>query len=489
MILNYTAEEREFLNKKLENYLRPIRFRESQVKPDASDGRTPFDSDFARVALSAPVRRLAGKTQVFPLPKYDFVRTRLTHSLEVLCIARGLGLGVEKILSQNGLYEIGNIPHYHHAITSILGAAALVHDIGNPPFGHKIEKAVQKYFEKIKDPFIAEHFNALTKEEYKEDLRHIEGNAQGLRILRHLGLAKDEFSFNLTMPTMATIVKYPYSSTEGNKDPKKGYSHEQEKFGYLQSEAEDYYRICDELGLRRNGQRHPLTYLLEAADDIAYSVCDIEDAYKDEEIGISRIKEKLLKCKYDNAELKQLLGTLENKEDFVLEEANVQNLRIKIQSLMIVECIKIYCEHYKEIMEGSFRGELMEYSDILKLKKCCKEIVKPIFASPEVKQNEKKAEKAMHFLMDGFLKAVLLLKQDTSENSPEYILCKWISHNYKKAACEEECKIPTVLYKKFLLVTDFIFGMTDRYLINLYKDKDIRSLVKAVNRKTKVDAK
>ena len=287
----FTAEERDELNRKLENYLRPIRFREPSVTPDATDGRTPFDSDFARVALSAPVRRLQDKTQVFPLPYYDFVRNRLTHSLEVLCIARGLGLGVEKVLSQNGLFEIGKIPQYHHAISSILGTASLIHDIGNPPFGHKIEKIIQNYFQNISSSFIKKKFDELNDNQ-KEDFYHIEGNVQGFRILRHLALAKDEFSYNLTMPTMATIVKYPYSSKRGNKNPKEGYPHEQEKFGYLNIEEQEYFKICDTLGMRHEGHRHPLTYLLEAADDIAYSVCDLEDVYKDGLISPDKIKEK-----------------------------------------------------------------------------------------------------------------------------------------------------------------------------------------------------
>lgn len=482
MILNFAAEERERLNLKLENYLRPVRFRKSRVNPDATDGRTPFDSDFARVALSAPVRRLQNKTQVISLPQYDFVRNRLTHSLEVMCIARGLGLGVEKILSENGLFEIGYISQYHHAITSILETAALVHDIGNPPFGHKIEKAVQKYFQKITDPYIKVHFDALANDAQREDFLNIEGNTQGFRVLRHLALAKDEFSFNLTMPTMATIVKYPFSSTEGNKDPEKGYSHEQEKFGYFQAEAEDYYKICDKLCLRRDGQRHPLTYLLEAADDIAYSLCDIEDAFKDGKIDIPRIIDCFNKCGYDDAVLKMKIDNLAN-DDEVLEQANIQDLRISIQSTMIVECTKVFCEHYKDIIDGNFKGELMACSNVSNLKECCEDIVRPVFDDPEILENEQKAADAAYFLLDGFLKAILMLMPDTPIDTPEYLLYSYISPNYRKVACEDGFDIPTNLYKKFLLVTDYIFGMTDRFLLNLAGDEDVKNLINAVNSK------
>ena len=484
MILNYTAEEREFLNKKLENYLRPIRFRESSVKPDASDGRTPFDSDFARVALSAPVRRLRDKTQVFSLPEFDFVRNRLTHSLEVLCIARGLGLGVEKILSQNGLYEIGNIPHYHHAITSILETASLIHDLGNPPFGHKIEKSVQKFFTDIKNSLIATYFDKLERDEYKADLRSIEGNVQGFRILRHLALAKDEFSYNLTMPTMATIIKYPFSSIEGNKKGD-GYTHEQEKFGYLQAEASDYYKICDTLGLRKKGQRHPLTYLLEAADDIAFSVCDLEDAFKNENVGKESIVNSLRKCDYLDSEIDKAIDSLNLAREELDQEICMQDLRIKIQSKMIIECTKSFCNHYKEIIEGTYKGDLMEDSKIDILRECCKQIVKPIYEDPEILANEGEADSAVNYILDGFLEAILLLNVNTPKTAPEYLLYKKISPNYRKVACEQGCDVPTVLYKKFLLATDYVFGMTDRFLLRIYKDEDIHDLIQRV--KGKID--
>lgn len=482
MTLNYTAGERDFLNKKLENYLRPIRFRDSIVIPDSTDGRTPFDSDFARIALSAPFRRLQDKTQVHPLPEYDFVRNRLTHSIEVLCIARGLGLGVEKILSKNGLYEIEHIAHYQHAITRVLEAAALVHDIGNPPFGHKIEKTIQKYFRDIRNPFIAQYFEVLENPLYKSDLRNIEGNTQGFRILRHLALAKDEFSYNLTMPTMATIIKYPFSSGDGNKKGE-GVPHDQEKFGYLQAEAADYYRICETLGIRPDGQRHPLTYLLEAADDIAYSVCDIEDAYKNGNIDIQYIAQCYSESGYKDDKIDAIIATLAS-EDEVIEQYNIQNLRIQIQSKMIVECTKTFCKNYQPIINGEYRGELLLDSNVAKLKECCKKIVEPIYNSPDIRKKEDKAAEAVHYLLDGFLEAVLLLTPETPEGAPEFQLYNKISPNYRKIACEKGEVVPTNLYKKFLLVTDYILGMTDHYLMDIYEnDIEIRDLIEMVHEK------
>ena len=473
MILNFSAEEREILNKKLENYLRPVRFRESEVIPDTTDGRTPFDSDFARVALSAPIRRLQDKTQVFPLPEYDFVRSRLTHSLEVLCIARGLGLGVEKVLSANGLFEIGKIDHYHHAITSILETAAMIHDIGNPPFGHKIEKTVQDFFKNIKNPFIEECFNQLNDLQ-KTDLQNIEGNSQGFRILRHLALAKDEYSYNLTMPTMSTIIR-------GNKKGV-GIPHEQEKFGYLQAESEAYSQICSTLGLRPEGHRHPLTYLLEAADDIAYSVCDIEDAYKNGMVRAVELMKNYHECGYHDAEIDKCIETLAS-DDEVVEQYNIQSLRIKIQSKMIIECTKTFCRNYKKIIEGDYRRELLEDSDVALLKVFCKNTIKSVFKEEEIVEKEKEASEAVQFLLEGFLLEVLLLTPETPKDSWEYTLYKYISPNYRKIACEDGMDVPTDTYKKFLLVTDHIFGMTDGFLMKQYEDENVQSLIKALHEK------
>lgn len=147
---------------------------------------------------------------------------------------------------------------------------------------------------------------------------------------------------------------------------------------------------------------------------------------------------------------------------------------------------KDFCQHYKEIIEGSFKGELIAYSEISELKKSCEEIIDPILkGDPEIQDDEKNAADVTYLLLDGFLKAVLLLTPETPQDEPEYILYKWISPNYRKVACEKGQVVPTDIYKKFLLVTDYIFGMTDRFLIKLNpeKDADIKSLIESVNHK------
>ena len=236
------------------------------------DDRTEFQRDYDRLIFSAPFRRLQNKTQVFPLPGSIFVHNRLTHSLEVSCVGRSLGnesaallLKRHPELSDSHLSEIG----------SIVSAACLAHDLGNPPFGHSGEKAIGTYFSEGKGLCLKD----LVSASEWEDLTHFEGNANAFRLLTHQFRGRRAGGFVMTYATLASIVKYPYSSRLAGK---------KQKFGFFLSEEEDYRRIAEELGITRlsaDGEplryaRHPLVYLVEAADDICNQMMDIEDAHK-----------------------------------------------------------------------------------------------------------------------------------------------------------------------------------------------------------------
>ena len=248
-----------------EKLLQNKRFRNTRSSIIDNDARNHFDNDYSRIILSPHFRRLQDKAQVFPYDDSDFVRTRLTHSIEVSCFARSLGLAVEK-----RLYELKELPEKSLGyIPSLLSTAGLLHDIGNPPFGHFGETCIQDFFTH------SEILDDLNEEE-KNDFLKFEGNPQTLRILRKLGPAIDEYSYNLTFPTLSSIIKYPHSSISGNKQASTKSS--EKKFGYFQAEKDDFQIISDSLGL--GNKRHPLVFLLEAADDIAYSVSDIEDGCK-----------------------------------------------------------------------------------------------------------------------------------------------------------------------------------------------------------------
>lgn len=465
--------------------LQPVRFKPTSVIKHVTDGRTPFDSDFSRVALSASVRRLQDKTQVFPLAEYDFVRNRLTHSLEVLTIARGLGLGVEKIFAEREWLDlIHRDDDLRNAISKILEVAALIHDIGNPPFGHNGEKAVQNYFRDM-DSFLSTYIysDELNPNE-RADLQNIEGNVQGFRILTRLALAKHEFSFNLTLPVLATIVKYPFSSKEGNVDSKT--EPFKKKFGFFDSEASKYAEMCDILGLT-HGKRHPLTFLLEAADDITYNACDLEDGFKEGAISIKDIQECITSDNVnDDVALINLVNQLCDDDEHQLEnEIIMQDLRIAIQSRMIVACTKEFTSNIDAIIEGTYNKPLLENTEYSALCKALGKLDKFNFNSSQVRSKEDDGIYKMLYLLDGYAKAMILLSEDSSPLTPEYLLYMTISPNYRNATCDKGKTVPSTLYNKLLLVTDFIFGMTDGFVLKVYEDPKISELILRV--KCKID--
>lgn len=243
--------------------------------PERHDDRTEFKRDYDRLIFSAPFRRLQNKTQVFPLPGSIFVHNRLTHSLEVSSVGMSLGNDVAQRLtarhpelSDSLFQEIGQI----------VATACLAHDLGNPPFGHSGEKAMQAYF----IDGAGCDLQRQVSPQFWSDLTHFEGNANAFRLLTHQFKGRRPGGFVMTYSTLASIVKYPYSSTAAGK---KG------KFGFFDTEKESYLRIANELGIPCKSAmgeplrfaRHPLVYLVEAADDICYEIMDIEDAHKAED--------------------------------------------------------------------------------------------------------------------------------------------------------------------------------------------------------------
>ncbi|WP_051080723.1 dGTP triphosphohydrolase [Psychroflexus tropicus] len=253
------------------------RFREKSATIE-SDGRNTFENDYGRLISSAPIRRLQDKTQVFPLEESDYIRTRLTHSLEVSYLASSIGQSIENLLLNKKELDLslkGNL-------SSLLRVAGLVHDLGNPPFGHFGEEAIKKFF---KQYFEKNKKTSLSDLE-KSDFENFDGNVQTLRILSKLYYFGDEFGYNLNYSSLASIIKYPSNSLEGNKKPTTEIA--KKKFGYFVTETETYKKINDYLKL--GNRRHPVVYLLEAADDIAYSAADIEDGIKLGKVNLDDIE-------------------------------------------------------------------------------------------------------------------------------------------------------------------------------------------------------
>ena len=430
------------------------RFGLEELHAVRKDDRSEFQRDYDRLIFSAPFRRLQNKTQVFPLPGSIFVHNRLTHSLEVSCVGRSLGndsakalLAAHPELHDTHLSEIG----------SIVSAACLAHDLGNPPFGHSGERAIGTYFSEGNGLYLKEK---LSPEEW-EDLIHFEGNANAFRLLTHQFLGRRKGGFVMTYSTLAAIVKYPFASS---------LAHEKAKFGFFISEADDYRRIADELGiirLSKEGEplryaRHPLVYLVEAADDICYQVMDMEDAHKLKLVSTEEIKQLFLG--FFNEEKREHMRGVCN----MVSDANEQiaYLRSSVIGCMIKECTRAFVEHEEELLAGSFKGTLIGHvSPLVKsaYEECSKKAYQKIYRSKDVVDIELAGFKVIMTLLDLLIEAVM-----APEKAYSQLLINRVSDQYDVHA-------PT-LYGRIQAVLDYLSGMTDVYAIDLYRKINGNSL-------------
>lgn len=440
------------------------RFREKS-QTIHSDGRNPFESDYGRLISSAPIRRLQDKTQVFPLEPNDYIRTRLTHSLEVSYIGGSIGQSVEMWLIQEG--EIKE--NQRGYLSSLLRTAGLVHDLGNPPFGHFGEEAIKDFFR----CYFKENTHGL-KDIEMADFINFDGNVQTFRILTRLYFFGDEFSFNLTYTTLSSIVKYPSNSLDGNKSPFTEIA--KKKFGYFVTETNKYKAINDFLQLEH--KRSPIVYLMEAADDIAYSAADIEDGIK---LGIISIDDIYRVFNQHLSTHKQeVMKFLDNlKEQFKDNSLNkesimVQKFRIKTQQLMINAILDTFQKKYGLIMTGKLEDEIIEQSDAKDIRHAYKKLTELIFNSKSIQKKELAGWEAIKGLLEIFVSAAESPNFKSSGNSYESRLYNIISRNYK-TIYENYTDYNNNFYNRLRLIVDFVSGMTDRYAITLYQElKGIR---------------
>jgi len=457
-------------DKRWNYYLKDVRFRLKSSK-SASDGRDPFENDYSRLISSAPIRRLQDKTQVFPLEKSDFVRTRLTHSLEVSSIARSLGKSVETKLKDK-------LPaKFKGQLSSLLATAGLIHDLGNPPFGHFGEKAIQSYFEEY---FHGDGKSLNLSPQEKADFTKFDGNVQTLRILRKLYFLFDENGYNLTFPTLHTIVKYPASSTNGNSE-KHSKNIKDKKFGFFSSEEKDFEKITKELKL--NYKRHPLTFLLEAADDIAYSSADIEDAVKLGALDSSLIIETFMPfINSRKPDQKDLIDTFKvthaalRGTNVDINDISIQRFRIKLQTILIESVIEEFMASYDSIMDGSYKDELLKKCKSRKLKDGLDELLKIVLKNKKIINIELAGWNVITGLLQEYIPACLKDEFKSNSKTREGRLYQTISSSYRHVY-ETYNKYPNDNYKRLQLITDFISGMTDNYALELYqKLKGIRTV-------------
>lgn len=407
--------------------------------------RTDFQRDYDRLIFSSPFRRLQNKTQVFPLPGSIFVHNRLTHSLEVSCVGRSLGNTVAKQLMK--LYPDGSVNFPE--LGSIVSAACLAHDMGNPPFGHSGERAISAYFEEGNGT----KWEEKVREEGGrwEDFTHFEGNANALRLLTHQFIGRRKGGFALTYSTLASIIKYPYASIHTDK----------KKFGFFQSEEESYHKIAAELGIQADPNhanrflRYPLVYLVEAADDICYQIMDIEDACK---LHILTVDEAItLLLSYFEAEkldhIKKIMHLVNDTNE------QIAYLRSCIIGLLVDECSRVFLQHEQEILEGNYSSPLIRnMTEPAKqaYQQCTEVATRKIYTAKEVVDIELAGYHIFSHLIDSLTEAVM-----NPNHAYSKLLLKRIPEQYDTAA-------PTT-YGKIQCVLDYVSGMTDVYALDLYR--------------------
>ena len=415
---------------------------------DIQPGRTPFHRDYDRLVFSSPFRRLKDKTQVFSLPKNDYIRTRLIHSLEVSCVGRSLGRMVgDEIVEKRNLNQSG---FSASDFGDIVSAACLAHDIGNPPFGHSGEDAIRTGFE-----FWYNSVNhvgeELLSQTQKADFDSFEGNAQGFRILTKLEMYREKGGMQLTCPTLAAFTKYPRESFIP-KPILNGYSGRSvKKHGFFQAEKDLFNEVAETVGLirRDNGavwwSRHPLAFLVEAADDICYSIVDVEDGYRMEYISA------------DEA-IKLLNGIAET--DFNAAESDaekVKRLRAKAIDNLIKEATKIFMEKEEDILSGKFDEDLLSQSKYKDhLKKIGEETRNAVFQHRDVVGIQIAGYEVLGKLFGEFVNAVL---HDSKKGELVYHM---LPKEYRPDDNEDN-------YNKILKITDYISGMTDSYATSLFQ--------------------
>ena len=411
--------------------------------------RTEFKRDYDRLIFSAPFRRLQNKTQVFPLPGSVFVHNRLTHSLEVASVGMSLGNDIYRQLVKKNNDSIGPMVA---DIGQIVATACLAHDMGNPPFGHSGEKAIQTFFTEGKGAYLQQKVSP----EFWDDITHFEGNANAFRLLTHQFRGRRPGGFVMTYSTLASIVKYPFSSSLAGK---KG------KFGFFNSETATYQKIADEMGIIRFSEpnqplryaRHPLVYLVEAADDICYEIMDLEDAHKLKILSFEETSSLMLNF-FDEKARQNIQKRIES-EHITDPNEQVQYLRACVIGKLEYECVQTFMAHETEILEGQFKGSLIDHiSDIPReaYEHCTRISKARIYRSKPVLDVELSGYRIMATLMELMVEAI--------EHPDRYYsqqLIGRVSSQYDIEHPDLECRLMAVI--------DYISGMTDVYALDVYQ--------------------
>lgn len=413
------------------------------------DARSEFKRDYDRLIYSAPFRRLQNKTQVFPLPGSVFVHNRLTHSLEVSSLGLSLGSDVCRCIKKKRPELCDTL---FEEISTIVSTACLAHDMGNPPFGHSGEKAIQTYFTEGPGSSIRN----MVSPEFWNDITHFEGNANAFRLLSHRFVGRRPGGYAMTYTTLASIVKYPFESALAG-------SHG--KFGFFKFEKPSFEKIADEMGLIRLSQpgepvkyaRHPLVYLVEAADDICYEIMDIEDSHKLRILTYDETRQLLLAF-FDEPTRLKIEKRVED-ENITDENERVVYMRACVIGCLEHECVDAFVQHEDEILAGTFKGSLIDNISERphEAYKRCEEVsYQKIYNSKIVVDVELSGYKIMETLMNVFIEAAVHPDLYYSRQLIRRVSSQYDIHN-------------TDLEERIMAVIDYISGMTDVYALDIYQ--------------------
>lgn len=418
---------------------------------DRHHTRSDFQRDYDRLIFSSPFRRLQNKTQVFPLPGSIFVHNRLTHSLEVSSVGRSLAHEVAIRLKDK--YSGSALHHKFDDLRDIVAAACLCHDLGNPPFGHSGEKTISTFFSEGAGQKLRSHLD----DRQWADFVNFEGNANSFRLLTHQFKGRRSGGMAMTYSTLASIVKYPHTSLHAG---------EKGKFGFFASEEAIYRRVAAQLGIPElepgRFARHPLVYIMEAADDICYQIMDIEDAHKLGILSTEEVKSLFLGF-FEPSRHGRLNGIMSALSD---PNEQIAYLRSGVVGTLVENCARVFMENEPEILRGEFPGNLVSGLPELPGKAydtCSETAWNRIYCAQTVVDIELAGNRIVSFLMDTLVDAVMNPGKNYSR-----LLFNLIPQQYDVTSEDPYVRLQSVL--------DHVSGMTDVYALDLYRKLNGHSL-------------
>jgi dGTPase len=468
--------------------------------------RTQIERDFDRILFSAPMRRLGDKTQVFPRERNESVRNRLTHTHEVTNLARTVAhFIVNGELGKKITAELGDEEEpekrMRRDVTAMLTAISLAHDLGNPPFGHEGEEAIRAWIQRHEDSLFSDVQDLSAGDEspviepglskaQRADFLLFEGNAQTLRVVARLQVVDDDLGLNLTFGTLAALMKYTASSDAVQKQ---GANAALKKVGYFQSEQNLVKTARDACGLPP-GVRHPLTFIMEACDDVAYTVLDAEDAVKKQIVSfpdvlywmrgdgdVDELTEYVVKHSefdYDHHRKATSLSPAE------LNDVSMQKFRVHAIHAMMSAVIRAFLSKYDPIMNGEFQSSLIDVSRAASFARKLKEFdARHAYRDRRVRGLELEGFNVLNGLMDSFWTGITE-RPNFKELSPKRRLTPFasyaydrISENYRRVFentsinryRKDDPQLP-IRYRELQLLTDMVSGMTDEYAIDLHNE-------------------